>query len=128
MFELSPAECQQLLAQMELTAEGQVTWREFLASLLDWHTVSEGVAGQGCSELAAGPGTRARPPAAAAGRRPAAAAPALRALPSPPRLPTCLPVSHPVQLQESSEWEVLVDRAFDAMGGCECRPALFSPA
>lgn len=36
IFDLTPQECSQLLAQMEMTPDGEITFAEFLASLIDW--------------------------------------------------------------------------------------------
>ncbi|KAI3434966.1 hypothetical protein D9Q98_003018 [Chlorella vulgaris] len=40
-FNLSSAETQQLLSQMEVTPEGDITFPEFVASLVDWNDVQE---------------------------------------------------------------------------------------
>lgn len=40
-YTLSPAETQQLLAQLDLTAAGDITFSEWVASLMDWTKLHE---------------------------------------------------------------------------------------
>lgn len=46
-FNLSSAETQQLLSQMEVTPEGDITFPEFVASLVDWNDVRQCSGGLG---------------------------------------------------------------------------------